>query len=409
MNIKVIELKKYYKRVGIFITCIMCILSLRIIILDTKDMIAKANGAQVEKHVVQADNKKHISDHLFMIMLNKTIPAMEVNYKKENGYSQDKEFIKLALGKLINFDYEDPKTLFEAQMPVLKDIDDDLAEKENAFVFNNEKNDQNQNNDIYYVNGKPIVKEEKNEVVPSSNMKGENTEVAKNAPDKDLAAIQVVSSSIKKPNQVKLDMNKPTIFIYHTHATESYMPEEIGNFHSLKRKYTVRAVGDQLSEYLSNKGYKVIHDDTMHDYPSYQQSYVRSLETLRKNLKKNTSLKIIFDIHRDAAPNNDTARTNSYVTINGEKVAKFSIVVGTGNENAEKLMILAKYIKAKSDERYPGLAKKTITKPYKFNQFNSDYYALIEIGNTANYIDEAVRTTKYVGEILDQVIKDINK
>lgn len=415
MNIKVIELKKYYKWVGICITCIMCILSFKIFIFNT-EIIVKASGVDKSQAVVQADKKKNISDNLFTIMINKTIPAIEVNYEKENGYSQDKEFMKLVLGKLINFDYEDPKTLFKAQISVLKDVDDDLGEQEDSFVLKDEKNNRNKNNDIYYVKEEPVIKEvveekkePKHKAVTSSNMKVENTETVKDIPNKNLAPIQIVSSSIKMPNKVKLDMKKPTIFIYHTHATESYMPETIGNFHSLKRKYTTRAVGDKLSEYLSKKGYKVIHDDTVHDYPSYQQSYVRSLETLRKNLEKNTSLKIIFDIHRDAAPNNDSAREDSYITIDGQKVARYSIVVGTGNENAEKLLILSEYIKAKSDELYPGLAKKTITKPYKFNQFNSDYYALIEIGNTANYIDEALRTTKYLGEILDQVIKDINK
>ena len=58
---------------------------------------------------------------------------------------------------------------------------------------------------------------------------------------------------------------------------------------------------------------------------------------------------------------------------------------------------------------YPGLAKATITKDFRFNQYNSDYYALIEVGNTANNIEEALRTSKYLAEIIDSVIQDIRE
>ncbi|QZY56534.1 stage II sporulation protein P [Crassaminicella profunda] len=417
MKIKVIEMKKYYRWIGIFVTCMMCIMSFRILILDTKDiMIAKANGARKGQSVVQANREENIKDRLFIQMLNKTIPLLEVNYEKENGYSHDKTFIKLVLGKIINFDYEDPKTLFKAQISMLKEADDDLAEMDDYKVLKDQGDNiaQNnfENNSLEEVNRNQVVRKTKEiqEVATgSTNVKVENIKKENETTNKNTASIPIVSSAVKTPNKVKLNMSKPVVFVYHTHATESYMPESIGNFHSLNRKFTVRVVGDQLTSYLTHKGYNVIHNDTLHDYPSYQQSYIRSLETLKTNMNKNPSLKIIFDIHRDAAPNNSSARKNSYVVIDGQKVARYSIVVGTGNKNAEKLLTFAEYIKARSDELYPGLAKKTITKPYRFNQFNSDYYALIEIGNTANNIDEAVRTTKYLSQVLDQVIKDIKR
>ncbi|WZL74617.1 stage II sporulation protein P [Clostridiaceae bacterium 35-E11] len=419
MKIKVIEIKKYYKWISICLTCIMCILSFRVLILDTKDMIVKANGAGKTQKFVQADKEKNISNDLLILMMNKTIPAMEVKYKEENGYSSYREVIKLALGKLINFDYEDPKTLLKAQISMLNETDDDLAELNDYVIPENTglQNENTKNQEIHYVEDVTVnhgtnedVTSEK-EVPASSNVQKENTEAEKQSTniEEPQRPIEIVSSPIKMPDKVKLDMKEPTIFIYHTHGTESYMPEEVGNFHSLNRKYTVRAVGDVLSQQLTAKGYKVIHDDTLHDYPSYQQSYVRALETLQSNLKKNRSLKIVFDIHRDAAPENDTARENSFVVIDNKKVARFSIVIGTQNPNAAQLNTFAEYIKAKSDELYPGLAKKIIKKGFKFNQYNSDYYALIEVGNTANYIEEALKTSEYLARILDEVVKDIKE
>jgi len=53
--------------------------------------------------------------------------------------------------------------------------------------------------------------------------------------------------------------------------------------------------------------------------------------------------------------------------------------------------------------------KGIIFKPYKFNQYRSNYYALLEMGDTANHIDEAVRTAKYLAEILESVFEDIKK
>lgn len=390
----------------------MCILSFRILILDTKDMMVKASGAGKTQKFVQADKQKNISNDLLILMMNKTIPAMEVKYKEEHGYNSYREVIKLALGKMINFDYEDPKTLLKAQISMLNETDDDLAELNDYSIP-----DYTKNQEIHYVEDLTIQDrtnhnvESQMEVPASTSTQEENTQGA-NQPihrEEAIERIEIVSSPIKMPKKVELNMKKPTIFIYHTHGTESYMPETVGNFHSLNRKYTVRAVGDILSQYLTTRGYQVIHDDTLHDYPSYQQSYVRALETLQSNLKKNSSLKIVFDVHRDAAPNDQTARENSFVIINNEKVARFSIVVGTKNPNAAQLQNFAEYIKAKSDELYPGLAKKTITKEFKFNQYNSDYYALIEVGNTVNQIDEAMRTSKYLAHILDEVIKDIKK
>ena len=183
-----------------------------------------------------------------------------------------------------------------------------------------------------------------------------------------ISNIPIVTSPIKMPNKVKLSAKEPIVLIYHTHGTESYMPESVGNFHSLNEEYTVRAVGTELTKLLNKKGFNVVHDKTLHDYPSYNQSYIRALETLKNNFKKNQSIKIVLDIHRDAAPDNDEARQNSYITINNEKVAKYAIVVGTANDNAEELLTFAGYFKAVSDELYPGLAKKTIPREFKYNQ-----------------------------------------
>ena len=349
---------------------------------------------------------------------------MEVNYKQHQGNSSYTEVLKITINRLLNFDYQDPKTLFRAELSILSELDD-MA----LHVNDPHQNEDMDTREIHFVGGveNNIDNAMKNALVGGEAEQGLpalSTDVTKETNDAALPSvsgqlgktIEVVSSPVQVPNKVKLDLKKPVIFIYHTHGTESYRPESVGNYHSLNRKYTVVNVGEKLKDHLTSKGYQVIHDETIHDHPSFQGSYVRSLETLNQNLKKNDSLKIVFDIHRDgidrieSLPNYNALKEDSVVTINGERVAKFLFVVGGQNENYDKLLKLAEYIRIRSDEMYPGLAKKTIVKDYaKFNQYKSDFSLLIEVGSNANHIDEAIRTTKYLAEIMDSVIKDIKE
>ncbi|SHJ45990.1 stage II sporulation protein P [Geosporobacter subterraneus DSM 17957] len=423
-NIRVISLRKYYKYISAFITLLMCVYALKILALDNIDFTVQAKGIQIPSMVVQADTQVNIQENLFVLVLNKTIPVMEVNYKQHQGNSSYTEVLKIAINRLLNFDYQDPKTLFRAELSILSELDD-MA----LHVNDPHQNEDMDTREIHFVGGveNNIDNAMKNALVGGEAEQGLpalSTDVTKETNDAALPSvagqlaetIEVVSSPVQVPNKVKLDLKKPVIFIYHTHGTESYRPESVGNYHSLNRKYTVVNVGEKLKDHLTSKGYQVIHDETIHDHPSFQGSYVRSLETLNQNLKKNDSLKIVFDIHRDgidrieSLPNYNALKEDSVVTINGERVAKFLFVVGGQNENYDKLLKLAEYIRIRSDEMYPGLAKKTIVKDYaKFNQYKSDFSLLIEVGSNANHIDEAIRTTKYLAEIMDSVIKDIKE
>ena len=87
--------------------------------------------------------------------------------------------------------------------------------------------------------------------------------------------------------------------------------------------------------------------------------------------------------------------------INGKDVATFCFVVGPDNPNKEAILSFAKYIKAISDILYPELCTGIIIKPVgKYNQYFSDYSALIEVGSNLNTMNEAMETAKLLGEII---------
>ena len=193
------------------------------------------------------------------------------------------------------------------------------------------------------------------------------------------------------------------IIRYHTHATEAYAPvANAETTHSSDTAGTVREAANNLTAALKAKGYSVIHNTTLHDSPSYNKSYNRSLETLKKLLKEHKSPKLVVDFHRDAATASGKAKT---ATVNGETVASFALVVGTKNDNYKEIRALADKIVKKSNELYPGLCTGVIEKPYKFNGYLSNNYILLELGNNANTITQVNAAAPYIADALTNVLQ----
>lgn len=155
--------------------------------------------------------------------------------------------------------------------------------------------------------------------------------------------------------------NKKDVLIFHTHTCESYTSSEeytysmTGNYRTTNNNFNMVRVGDELTKYLTEKGFSVVHDTTMHDYPSYTGSYDRSYETVQ-NLLFGKDTEIVIDLHRDAV--GDGLSYGPTVKINGESVAQLMFVIGTNGSGldhpnwVENLKIAIK-IQNKANEIYP--------------------------------------------------------
>lgn len=232
---------------------------------------------------------------------------------------------------------------------------------------------------------------------------------------------KVSFENLPKPlniDPITINREVPYILIYHTHGTESYSSLENDMHHTTDRKYNVTTIGEILSETLKKNGHKVEHVTKYHDVPSYNESYSQSLSTIQEKLKQNSNLKILLDIHRDGYDHNDpnvkknlkNLLSKTKVKVNGKDAATFFFVVGPDSPNMDAVLSFAKYIKAVSDVMYPNLCTGIVIKPIgKYNQFLSDYSALIEIGSNLNTIEEAKETARLLGEILSMVIENIQK
>lgn len=208
----------------------------------------------------------------------------------------------------------------------------------------------------------------------------------------------------KKEKKKEVDNSKPQVIIYHTHSSESYQPYTESNFHREEEEGTVREVGNVLMEELNELGIAVYHDTTIHDRPSYNQSYDRSMETITNLLREYPTAECVIDLHRDAAAY--TGNKGETIKIDGTTVAKYKLVIGQNNDNYSSLMSFAKEINAAAESLYPGFSGQIIEKEYRYNEYIADQYLLLEVGNNQNKIEDVKATGKYFAHVLAEVLEE---
>lgn len=215
----------------------------------------------------------------------------------------------------------------------------------------------------------------------------------------------------------EISINKKEVIIFHTHTCESYTSSEqysykmTGNFRTTDLEYTVSAVGDELKKILDNLGFKVYHDKSYNDYPSYTGSYGNSLEKIRKLKQTEEDYKdtdILIDIHRDAI--GSVSDYSPLVKINDEEVARLMFVIGTNgggleHEKWQENLKFAVKVQEKANELYPGLFKPIIIRNSRYNQHLGKAAVIIEVGATGNKLEQTKASMKYLSKVLFEVLK----
>lgn len=180
-----------------------------------------------------------------------------------------------------------------------------------------------------------------------------------------------------------------------------------GNYRTTDLNYSVARVGTELTNYLEEKGFNVIHNTTYHDYPAYSGSYSRSLETVQ-NILLGTDIQLTLDIHRDALGSSSSYAPT--VKIGDKSIAQMLLVVGTDggglehNRWNENLKIAVK-IQEKANEMYPGLFRPIIVRNSRYNQHLTTGTLLIEVGATGNTLDQAILSMQCLANIFETVCK----
>lgn len=223
----------------------------------------------------------------------------------------------------------------------------------------------------------------------------------------------VISDLYNPKLKQTLDKAKPRVFIYHTHATESYLTSEKDKTKSAFNTDTSRnvcAVGNVIKEELEKKyGISVIHDETLHNVGDYNAAYKKSGITLDKYLKSYGNFDLVIDLHRDGFENKKLITTK----INGENVAQFMFVMAKGNTKYAKQKKLVDSMIGISNKLFPDLLNdKEITFVNRgiafYNQNKSDNAILIEVGTYTNTIGETKNTGRYLSRIIAEQLNGKN-
>ncbi len=207
----------------------------------------------------------------------------------------------------------------------------------------------------------------------------------------------------------------PQVLIVHTHGCEAYtMPagevyEPSDDHRTLDEAYNVLRVGDEIARVLTDAGFGVLHDRTLHDYPSYSGAYNRSLATIAQYREQYPSLVYILDIHRDAVTDADG---NQYKLICAEEpnAAQLEFVLGSDGGGAEHArwrenLRLACAVQETILADHPTLMRPIVVRNSRYNQQVSTGSLLLEVGTAGNSLEEALVAARLFAEGFARTVK----
>lgn len=230
-----------------------------------------------------------------------------------------------------------------------------------------------------------------------------------------------IKTLLEEPLKYKIEgtTSKPEILILHTHATESFLTTTRDYYtdkdlsRSNDSSLNMIALGEIVTAKLTNAGFGVIHDQTLHDYPSYNESYSRAAKTINGYLKKYPSIKIVIDMHRDALSSGDTDKIKLTTEIAGKKAAQIMIVMGSQSggvknfPNWKENLKLAVRLQQKLETMYPSLARSISLMPKNYNESLTPGSMLIEMGTDGNSLEEVKYSAELLSNSLIALLKEI--
>lgn len=201
----------------------------------------------------------------------------------------------------------------------------------------------------------------------------------------------------------------PAVLILHTHTTESYENTEgykqSSNYRTHDENYNMVSVGAHLAQLLEAAGIGVIHDKTIHDYPSFNGAYEHSRASAKEYLKQYPSIRLVLDLHRDAFTDGNGKYLGTNVTVDGQKVARMMMVLGSNgggltHPNWQENTALAVKLYAQLEKLCPGICRNLSLTNQRYNQDLSLGALLFEMGAAGNTRQEALRAAEYLAQAI---------
>lgn len=198
------------------------------------------------------------------------------------------------------------------------------------------------------------------------------------------------------------------ILIYHTHSQEGYADSAPGDKNS-----SVVALGERLTQLLRDEyGFNVMHHMGEYDVKDRDNAYSYSGPALEQLLNEHPSIEVVIDLHRDGVP-----ETAHLVTeVNGKQTAQIMFFNGLSrttangdiaylaNPNRADNLAFSFQMKLAAEEYYPGFARATYLKGYRYNLHYRPKSLLVEVGAQTNTLEEAMNAMEPLADILNKVL-----
>lgn len=211
-----------------------------------------------------------------------------------------------------------------------------------------------------------------------------------------------------KDMKLKGSSENVQILIYHTHSQEGYAGSAPGDAGS-----SVVAVGERLTQLLTEKyGFHVLHHTGEYDVADRDNAYSYAGPALEQILAENPSIEVVIDLHRDGVAEG----TRLVSEVNGKQTAQIMFFNGlsrtTANGNIAYLanpnladnLAFSFQLKLAAEEYYPGFARATYLKGYRYNLHYRPRSLLVEVGAQTNTFEEAVNAMEPLADILHRVL-----
>lgn len=193
------------------------------------------------------------------------------------------------------------------------------------------------------------------------------------------------------------------VIVFHTHATENYSPKDA---HATRGPGDVVAVGTAFVRALEKEGIAAVHIQTVHDLPQWSQAYDRARTSVQESLSRHKGIRALIDIHRDGVERESPGFATA--TVNGERVAKVLLVVGTtDNPLAAENLRFANRLQQALEELAPGITRGVRVMARETNQDVHPNAVIAYVGDhKENTLEEATRTAELLAQAVAALLRE---
>lgn len=293
--------------------------------------------------------------------------------------------LKATIQKLLGFAPDNPKALID------KGIGNGVEHSDNSDIPDTV----------------PIIGEDSTELPTKAMINEGNGLSLNNATDYDVDLEALCSEDLS----FSIDPDSISVLVMHTHTTECYDGDQMEGEteRTTDPNKSVVAVGNIICDTLESYGIHCYHDVSIHDYPSYQGSYTRAMQTIENDLNTYRDVKVVLDVHRDAFVYEDGTKLRVVCEGAAAPTSQVMLVSGTDsmglyNPNWRENLKFAAKIQSAANIMYPNLMRSINLRTERFNLHETKGSLILEVGSNGNTLEEALNAGRDVAKAIAAVL-----